>query len=219
MPALTNPVVGVMGAVGGVGTSTLAAAVAAVNAGVLLDLDHASGGIDVLLGLEASSGPRWSGLRLGGGRLPPAALAERLPTWGHAWVLAADAVPDDIGVEVVTESAVEIGPVVFDLGRATSGTQQAAASLCGLLVVVLPADVAAAAAARSCLDRLPATLPVGAVVRRGSLPVEEVAALAGVRVLARVPACPARRAGPWSPRHLPRPLRRAAAGILYGAMS
>ena len=69
------PVIGVVGGCGGAGASTFACVLAATAAtgwpAVLVDLDPVAGGIDVLLGIEAVPGARWSGLRLGGGRLDP----------------------------------------------------------------------------------------------------------------------------------------------------
>jgi secretion/DNA translocation related CpaE-like protein len=51
----------VTGACGGSGASTLAAALAVQTSGarVLVDLDRAGGGIDLVLGLEEQPGPRW----------------------------------------------------------------------------------------------------------------------------------------------------------------
>jgi len=69
-------VLGVVGGSGGVGASTFAAVLAAVTGrAMLVDLDVVGGGIDVLLGIEDVAGARWSGLRVGGGRLDPALLA------------------------------------------------------------------------------------------------------------------------------------------------
>src|SRR5579875_2141374 len=87
-------VVAVLGGSGGVGASTFAAALAtAAGRAVLVDCDPLGGGIDVLLGVEAVPGARWSGLRVNGGRLDPHALDEGLPRWRDVRVLAADAPP------------------------------------------------------------------------------------------------------------------------------
>ena len=68
---------GVVGGSGGVGASTFAAVLAAVTArAMLVDIDVVGGGIDVLLGIEDVPGARWSGLRVGGGRLDPGSLAD-----------------------------------------------------------------------------------------------------------------------------------------------
>src|SRR3954468_4077584 len=84
-------VIGVVGGSGGVGASSFAAVLAVVAGdSVLVDLDVAGGGVDVLLGIERMAGARWSGLQLAGGRLAPTALISGLPHWGRCAVLAAD---------------------------------------------------------------------------------------------------------------------------------
>src|SRR5690349_916184 len=62
-------VLGVVGGSGGVGASSFAAVLAATaGRSLLVDLDVAGGGLDVVLGIEAEAGARWSGLHLAGGR-------------------------------------------------------------------------------------------------------------------------------------------------------
>ena len=88
---MTGVVVGVIGGSGGVGASSFASVLAAAAVpSVLIDLDLAGGGADVLLGIEAVPGARWSGLQLDGGRLDPALLADGLPRWRDVAVLAAE---------------------------------------------------------------------------------------------------------------------------------
>ncbi|MGH8862840.1 MAG: septum site-determining protein Ssd, partial [Jatrophihabitantaceae bacterium] len=94
--------IGVIGGSGGVGASTFASVVASVaGRAVLIDLDTVGGGIDVLLGMEETAGARWSGLRVGGGYLDPALLADGLPRWRDVAVLAADEPPDPAAVAQV----------------------------------------------------------------------------------------------------------------------
>jgi hypothetical protein len=206
-------VLGVLGAVGGIGTSTVAAALAQVGAAVLVDADPAAGGADVLLGIEGVPGARWSGVRLAGGRLDPGAFADGLPRWGRARVLAADTRPRAEDVVTVLAAAAELGtPVIVDLGRDPAPPLLAA---CALVLVVVPCDPAGLAAGRAARLRCRAG-SVGAVLRRGPVDADESAALLGLPALADLPAAPRRRGTVLSAARVPRPILRAAAGILDG---
>lgn len=84
----------VAGAVGGVGTSTLAALLSRQWAAegrrvVLVDLALARGGIEVLLGLERADGARWPDLAGVRGTLAPGDLDGLLPRWAGVEVLSA----------------------------------------------------------------------------------------------------------------------------------
>lgn len=78
-------VIAVLGAAGGAGTSTVAAAMARVAAAdtgtpvTLIDADGGSGGLDLLLGLEDTPGARWPDLRLGEGAVSAVDLRAALP--------------------------------------------------------------------------------------------------------------------------------------------
>lgn len=118
---------GVVGASGGVGTSTLAAALATraalgAHEVLLLDLDAAGGGADVLLGCDHEEGIRWPDLAGARGPFDGQALLERLPRSGQdVAVLAPGASlqqPDDEVVVGVWESlATVVDLTVIDLGR------------------------------------------------------------------------------------------------------
>ncbi|MBA3368550.1 MAG: septum formation initiator, partial [Geodermatophilaceae bacterium] len=76
--------IAVIGGCGGAGASTLAAALAvsAARSGhqpVLLGADPWDGGIDITLGAEEVSGPRWPDLATVSGRLSTAAILDGLP--------------------------------------------------------------------------------------------------------------------------------------------
>lgn len=84
----------VVGAAGGVGASTLAALLARARARrggtVLVDLDPARCGVEVLLGIEAAHGARWADLQQVRGTVAPADLEGVLPRWCGVEVLSAD---------------------------------------------------------------------------------------------------------------------------------
>ena len=110
-------VLGVVGGSGGAGSSTFAAVLArTAPSAMLIDLDLVGGGLDVLLGIEATPGARWSGVQLDGGRLDPELLERGLPRWCGVPVLAVDSgVLPPIGA--VLAAARERGTVVLDLPR------------------------------------------------------------------------------------------------------
>lgn len=131
-------VIGFLPASGGVGASTLAAAVAvraaaADHAVVAVDLDPWSGGLDVRLGLEQEPGWRWDALVAVDGLVDGAGLLERLPVAQGVAVLSSprsvDAVrsgagPDrvppwqDAVPDVVSGLRAACDDVVVDLARA-----------------------------------------------------------------------------------------------------
>ncbi len=215
-------VLGVVGGSGGVGASTFAAVLAAgAQRAVLVDLDGVGGGIDVLLGIEAVPGARWSQVRLGGGHLDPDLLAAGLPRWGPVPVLAADAgAPPPTSVGTVLDAAGELGTVVVNLPRGPCATRDAALSRCAVVIVVAVASVAGLAAARAVVAALP-EVPAGLVVRRGAVTPAESGRLVGAALMGVAPRFSGRRLGthcdrPLHPSRLPVPLVRVAAGLLDG---
>lgn len=203
-------VIGVVGGCGGVGASTFAAVLAWVSRAILIDLDGVGGGIDVLLGIEAVPGARWSGLRLDGGVLDPALLRDGLPRWGPVPVLAADVAVNPHAREVVS-AASRAGPVVVDLPRVPSVIRDDAAALCSLIVAVVGRDVRSLVAAQSMLTSLPA-VPVGLVLTGGVVPVAQVGRYVSGPVLGVL-----RRPPGLSPRGPSRAATRLATGIVAGA--
>lgn len=212
---------GVLGGSGGVGASTVAATLAWVAGALLIDLDGISGGIDVLLGVEDAPGARWSGLRLGGGRLDPAVLAEALPRWADIGVLAADVAPEPAAAQQAVEVARGHGPVVVDLPRWPGPLRDAALPLCALTVLVagarVPSVIAARAVARSVASAAPDT-PIAALIRshRASAAPARVAEVIGVPMLGAVDPPPARADGPLTPAGLPRALVRVCQDVWAG---
>ena len=208
-------VLGVVGGSGGVGASTFAAVLAARAAAmyghsVLVDLDIARGGIDILLGIEGAPGARWSGLRLGGGHLEPQALVAGLPQWRDVAVLAADRCqePEAEGVDQVIAVARQAGPVVLDLPRWPGEARTAALSRCELVVLVVRADIAGVTGARTVAGAIDS--PMGVLVRGRSS--HGVAELIGADLLGRLPRIG--RLSDSSPDSGGARMRQVASGVL-----
>ncbi|WP_375493453.1 pilus assembly protein FlpE [uncultured Jatrophihabitans sp.] len=211
-------VIGVVGGSGGVGASLFAAVLAATAAlsgpALLIDLDVVGGGVDVALGIEGASGARWSGVRVAGGELDAQALLAGVPAWFGCPVLAADVDeldPAAVG-QVLDAVDLDVDTVVVDLPRVQCAARAAALLRCDLVVVVVRGDLSGAAAAHMQVDSLP-ELPIGALVRPGGLPVEQVVTLVGVPLLGQLPALSLRR---LELQKLPRALVDVAAGVLDG---
>lgn len=206
--------IGVIGGCGGVGSSSFAAALALVAApSLLVDLQRWSGGVDVLLGIEATPGARWSGLRLAGGRLDPAQLRAGLPTVGGCAVLAADSTEvDPAAVVQVVTTARASGAVVIDVPGAADDLRAAALGVLDFAVLLARADVAGLVAARAAAAAL-GDVPAGVVVRRGDVGAAEAARLVGLPLLGELPV-----AGRGAPdvRRPARAVVRVAAGVLAG---
>ena len=217
---MSLPVIGVVGGCGGTGASTfacvLAATASADGPAVLVDLDPVAGGIDVLLGIETLPGARWSGLRLGGGRLDPHVLTDGLPHWASVAVLSADAMPGPDVVAQTLEVASSAAAVVVDLGRWRSPARTAALRRCDLIVLLCGADVRSVTGARAVRVGLDAGA-LGVVVMRAGrdlAPASRVAELVGAPLVGVVPATLRRDDTPLDPRSLPRTMARIARGVL-----
>ena len=193
------------------GLARLAANAESAARAVLVEVDPTSGGIDVLLGTEGVPGPRWSGLRLAGGRLEAAALAEGLPTWSSVAFVAADVTPSADAVAQLLPVARRVGPVVVDLPRWPAPARSAALTRCDLVVLITGSDVASIAGARSVAAGLGAGMRTALIVRGGAAP-HAVAGLVGVPLIGRIPG-DLRRLSP-DPVTWPVPLRRVAVGVL-----
>ena len=168
-------VLGVVGARGSAGASTLAALVAARlarrTATVLVDLDVAGGGLDVGVGIEERDGARWPDLAGARGDLDGRDVLGMLPRWGPCAVLSADrarpASPEPAVVtDVLHALAGVVGAVVLDLSRAAVLAGAAPVAACDLLVLVVPRDLRSVAGALALRPALVAHgLEPGLVVR------------------------------------------------------
>jgi secretion/DNA translocation related CpaE-like protein len=187
------------GACGGAGASTLATALAlaaraAAGEGVLLvDGDGWAGGLDLLLGAERSPGLRWPELTGVSGRVGGPALAAALPEACGVPVLAASREhPAEVPVEAllaVATGARDSGcAVVVDL-PVRSAAAEAVLAEADLAVLLVPARLRAAAAARALLDSERSGWAASVVVSRpvaGGLTRAEVADVVGRPVVAEL---------------------------------
>jgi secretion/DNA translocation related CpaE-like protein len=151
--------IGVVGACGGAGSSTLAAAVAHAlrrvgEPAVLVDLDVPGAGVDVLLGVEEEPGARWPELASARGDVDGGGLLAALPRWRSVPVLSGSRArpepPDDAVVVDVCTGLLRAGEAaVLDLPRPgawSAGTRTLVAA-CDVALLVAPLTVPGAAGA------------------------------------------------------------------------
>ncbi len=121
---MDHRVMGVIGASGGLGVSTLAVALAVragptVGAAAAVDAARDGGALDVTACLEHLPGLRWPDLAAAQGALDGAALLQALPAEGTARVLAGST--RRLGTELVRAAVAGLarvcGVVALDLGR------------------------------------------------------------------------------------------------------
>jgi len=188
----------VAGACGGAGASTLATALALAaraNDGadvLLVDGDGWAAGLDLVLGAERSPGLRWPELAGVSGRVAGPALAAALPEAGGVPVLAASRevpgeVPADALLAVATGARDSGWGVVVDLPARSAAAEQVLAEA-DLAVLLVPARLRAAAAARSLLTEPGAWAPALVVSRPvpGGLTRAEVSDVVGRPVVAEL---------------------------------
>jgi secretion/DNA translocation related CpaE-like protein len=174
-------VVGTVGGRGGAGASVLAAGLAMTAAAtarvsvMLVDADPLGGGLDVLLGIEEEPGLRWPELATARGRLTSGFLLGGLPRIGDVPVLSWDrgalaAVPVEAVKAVLEAAARALTLVVVDLPRGPDDVGLVAARACDVALLVVPAEVRAAAAALRVAARVAALVPDTRLVVRGPAP-------------------------------------------------
>ncbi|RPF23164.1 pilus assembly protein FlpE [Myceligenerans xiligouense] len=158
-------VIAVTGASGGVGATVVAAAAALGMAGrgeatVLVDLDTAAPGVEILLGIEEARGVRWPELSTARGEVDGDALAAALPSWRGVPVVSGrrrSGPPSEDVVLDVCAGIVRSGrTVVLDLPRPSSWTGPVRALLqgCDVAVLVTPLTFPGAAGAELVRDQL-----------------------------------------------------------------
>ena len=174
------PLVAVVGGRGGAGASVLATALALAAARrdlevTLLDLDPLGGGLDLLLGAEAAPGLRWGDLRHVTGSLPAGLLpATAVRAEGVALVTWERDRPPAVAagtVQAVLERAGdESDLVVADLPRRVDDVTRTVLRAARQVLVVVPAEVRAAAAAARVVAEIDLHAADVALVVRGPAP-------------------------------------------------
>ncbi|WP_022918368.1 septum site-determining protein Ssd [Ruania albidiflava] len=179
-------VVGVVGARGGAGATSLAAVLARACAKeslavALVDLDGAGPGLDLTLGIEHEGGLRWADLDGAEGTVPDRALEEALPSWCGVHVLSADwrgGPAGSLALGAVDALAVGHDVVVLDLPRVHAHW----AMHCTVVLIVTTCDVVGAEAVRatrSAWEGVETRLVVRGPAPGGLTP-EEIAEAAGL---------------------------------------
>lgn len=150
-------VVAVVGGRGGAGASTLAAALATVAAAdgmltMLVDADPLGGGLDLVLGREEAAGLRWPDLTPTAGRLSSDLLRRALPHSDGLTLLSCGR-DESLRLPAAAVGAVLAAArrahelVVVDLARHLDECAETVLSAAALTLLLVPAEVRAAAAA------------------------------------------------------------------------
>ncbi|KQB87229.1 septum site-determining protein Ssd [Corynebacterium lowii] len=224
-------VLGIIGAVGGAGTSTLAVAAARKLAEkqptILIDAVPQSGGLDLLLGCEETPGARWPDVRLAEGNTAPEDVLAALPGRDRVSVLSASRSAIDDGYELTAQElsgAVDTlrrgdTPVVLDL-PSFGPLFEAGVQACDEVILLCPTEVRAGARAASIAAHVRARGVAAAVVLRhrgwSGLDLEDIQQLTRLSVIAELSTisglAKATELGGVPPR-LPRTLRAAAEAV------
>lgn len=192
--------VAVLGGRGGAGATTFACALAvtATRAGrlaLLVDGDPLGGGIDLVFGGEQDPGLRWPELVPTRGRVPSSALSEALPRMSGLSVLSWDrgafaTAPPEAMSAVLDAGRRAHELVVADLPRSLDEVSRSVLVQATTTVLVVPAEVRAAAAASRVVGALGSLCPDLRVVTRGPSPTgltgEAVAGALGLPLLAEM---------------------------------
>ncbi|KAA0924060.1 MULTISPECIES: septum site-determining protein Ssd [unclassified Rhodococcus (in: high G+C Gram-positive bacteria)] len=206
VPSGDGGVIAVVGARGGAGASTFAAALGLRSSrsdrrALLVEGDRYGSGLDLLLGWENAPGLRWSGLVVEGGRVSGDALHGALPSRGGLSVLALGRSEDrGVGLSAVAVAAVvDAGRaagdlVVCDAPRHPSDVSDALYAAADLVVLVLPAELRAVTSAEAVAAQVVnRNANVGIVVRGpapGGLRADDIAVALGLPLLTSMRAEP-----------------------------
>ena len=173
-------VLGVVGGRGGAGASTLATALAVTamrtkRSSLLVDADPLGGGLDLLLGAEGSPGMRWPELATSRGLVARDILSQHLPRVHELTVLSWDRsdqldVPATAMRDVLDAGARSRELVVVDLPRRLDEAAEAVLEVAHVVLLVVPAEVRACAAAARVATAVQAHCPDVRVVVRGPAP-------------------------------------------------
>ncbi|MEV4620949.1 septum site-determining protein Ssd [Asanoa sp. NPDC049573] len=173
-------VVTVLGGRGGAGASVLAGALAVTAARdgrrtLLVDADPFGGGLDLILGWETLDGLRWPGLTAAEGRLDPPALVRSLPGRGDLVMISFDRGEPLPLPAAAMAAALDAGRrardlIVVDLPRSLDDAAVAALQAADHTLLVVPAELRAAAAAAQVAKAVALHCAAVSVVVRGPAP-------------------------------------------------
>ena len=175
----TGRVVAVAGGRGGAGASTLACALAWTAArsapALLVDADPLGGGLDLAMGAEAAAGLRWPHLVGAEGRTDPHELTAALPAVDGVSVLSwhrgdPTDLPPAAMQSVLGAARTAHRLTVVDLPRALDPAARTAAAVADVMLLLVPAEIRATAAAGQVAARLTACTADLRVVVRGPAP-------------------------------------------------
>lgn len=154
-----HKVIAVLGAAGGVGTSTFAAAMALVaGEAILIDATKTSGGLDLLLGVEESPGLRWNDFSFATGGIRASNVLPSLISTPEGVRLLAHgrsgaSPPESRDVCTVVDALRGEQPVIVDAGL-LGQHDPALLSIADAAVVIVPMEVRGVAAANAHLVAL-----------------------------------------------------------------
>ncbi|MEU4419516.1 septum site-determining protein Ssd [Actinoplanes sp. NPDC024001] len=179
-PAATARSIAVIGGRGGAGASILAAGLAttAVRAGhrtLLVDADPLGGGLDLVLGWEKVDGLRWRALAGADGRVDPPTLLSALPRRGDLVLLSFDrgelpGVPVEAMAATLDAARRGRDVIVADLPRQLDDAAVLALQAADKTLLVVPAELRAAASAVRTTATVKLHCEDVAVVVRGPAP-------------------------------------------------
>jgi secretion/DNA translocation related CpaE-like protein len=184
--------VAVVGASGGAGASVFAAALATVASAtsdvLLLDLDPAGPGQQLLVGDDDLAGVTWHDLAVSAGRLGARALRDAVPRRHRLGVLGwaadrSDPVPPELVRRAVAAATRGHGWVVLDVPRRWHEDVRSLLASCDHTVVVARAGIGSLAAAARFVGPLAPQLPAAGLVlrtQRDGAPGSEVARALGL---------------------------------------
>lgn len=227
-----------IGAAGGAGTSTLAAAVARTLAGkvasgsgdgldpVLVDGQRYSGGLDLLLGVEDSVGARWDDIQIGDGNVERGTFVRALPrTTDGIAVLTHSRSILPAQIEDASDEVAALERAVAVLG--TGGVTVVDTSPGGQMMrsdhtfIVTPAEVRAAASAALIAAQCRAnSVPASVVLRHrawSGISADDMAHVTKAEVIAEIPTLRSLTKDTelsGLPRRLPKGLAAAAVAII-----
>ena len=172
--------VAVIGGRGGAGASSLACALAvtASEGGwrtLLVDADPFGGGLDMVLGVEDAPGLRWPDLAAAAGPISASALRSSLPRLRRLHLLSWDrGEPQDVSAAtvraVLTAGRQAHELVVLDLPRRADPTVEEVLADVDTLLLVVPTEVRAVAAAGRIAAYVGRLVPDVRVITRGPAP-------------------------------------------------